>query len=158
MSIYDFEEALISGEKKSISDYRGNVLLIVNTASKCGHTPQYDGLETLYKKLHSRGFQILAFPCNQFGWQESGSNSDIKNFCELNFKITFPLFEKIKVNGKDAHPLFKFLKKEAKGKFGIERITWNFTKFLIDRNGKVVRRFSPETKPAEIEAEIIRLL
>ncbi|MBT5067573.1 MAG: glutathione peroxidase, partial [Halieaceae bacterium] len=142
----------------SLSDYKGQVLLIVNTASKCGFTPQYEGLEKLHATHKDAGFAVLAFPCNQFGSQEPGSTEEIVEFCEMRFQTSFPLFEKINVNGTNSHPLYKHLKSEVKGLLGTERIKWNFTKFLINRDGEVVGRFGSQKKPADIESEIIALL
>jgi glutathione peroxidase len=134
------------------------VLLIVNTASQCGFTPQYQGLQSIYNKFEQQGFAVLGFPCNQFGQQEPGSASEIQSFCEARFGVTFPLFEKVDVNGGNAHPLFKYLTKSAPGIFGTEGIKWNFTKFLVDRSGKVVKRYPSTTKPEEIEKDIQALL
>ncbi len=157
MSLYDFSAKLNNGEEKNLADYKGTVLLIVNTASKCGFTPQYKGLQELYAKYRSRGFEILGFPCDQFGHQEPGSDSDIRSFCDLNFGVTFPLFAKIEVNGESAHPIYKFLKSEKRGLLG-ENIKWNFTKFLVDKEGSVVKRFAPQTTPEKIAPEIEALL
>jgi glutathione peroxidase len=156
-SIYDFKTKTLQGQDASLGDYRGQVMLIVNTASKCGFTPQYEGLEKLYEKLHGKGLSVLGFPCNQFGAQEPGSESDIGEFCQVNYGVSFPMFAKIDVNGPNAHPLYKFLKHERPGLLGSERIKWNFTKFLVDRAGKVVSRFAPMTKPDAIEAPIAAL-
>ncbi|NBX92956.1 MAG: glutathione peroxidase [Proteobacteria bacterium] len=158
MSIYDFSVKTIDGNSSDLNSYRNKVLLIVNVASRCGFTPQYEELESLYRKLKTRGLEILAFPCNQFGKQEPGSNSDIQTFCETRYQISFPIFSKIEVNGPQAHPLYQFLKGEKKGLLGSEKIKWNFTKFLIDRNGKVVRRFSPFTTPKSLEPAVEALL
>ena len=158
VSIYDFKVTKIDGSEISMSEYRGKVLLIVNTASKCGFTPQYEGLETLYEKYKERGLMILGFPCNQFSEQEPGTNAEIANFCLVNYGVSFPMFEKIEVNGDNAHPLYKYLKKEATGLLGSESIKWNFTKFLVDRNGKVIDRYAPSTKPKSIEEDIEKLL
>lgn len=158
MSIYDHKVKTIDGKEVSLSQYRGKVLLIVNVASRCGFTPQYSGLEELYKSFQSRGLEILGFPCNQFGGQEPGSENEIKNFCETNYQITFPLFGKIEVNGKSAHPLYQDLKKAAKGIFGSEAIKWNFTKFLVDSSGNVVKRFAPTDKPGDLKSSIEALL
>lgn len=155
--IYDFEVSSIDGEKIPMSKYKGNVLLIVNTASKCGFTSQFEGLQKLYEKYSHKGFTILGFPCNQFKDQEPGNAEEIKNFCSLNYDVTFPMFAKIDVNGKSADPLYKHLKSKAKG-FLSENIKWNFTKFLVDRDGNIVKRFSPATEPAKIEKYIINLL
>lgn len=153
MTVYNYEVTTISGEDKSLADYRGNVLLIVNTASKCGFTPQYEGLQQLYDKYQQDGFEILGFPSNQFMNQEPGSDDEISSFCQLNYGVTFPMFSKIDVNGKNAHPLFQFLTKEAPGVL-TDQVKWNFTKFLIDKEGNVLKRYAPKTKPEEIEADI----
>ena len=157
-SVYDYSATLADGTTTSLSDYKGQVLLIVNTASKCGFTPQYEGLEKLHATHKDAGFAVLAFPCNQFGSQEPGSTEEIVEFCEMRFQTSFPLFEKIDVNGTNSHPLYKHLKSEVKGLLGTERIKWNFTKFLINRDGKVVGRFGSQKKPADIEFEIMALL
>ena len=146
------------GTATDLSPYAGQVLLIVNTASKCGFTPQYEGLEALYRKHKDRGFAVLAFPCNQFGAQEPGDAEEIASFCRLTYDVTFPVFAKIDVNGADAAPLFRHLKKEARGVLGSEAIKWNFTKFLVDRSGNVVERYAPTTAPDAIEKDIERLL
>ena len=148
----------IKGEQKTLADYAGKALLVVNTASKCGFTPQYKGLEELWQSYRDRGLVVLGFPCNQFGKQEPGSEGSIAEFCELNYGVSFPLFKKIDVNGSHAHPLFVQLKKQAPGLLGSERIKWNFTKFLIGRDGALVKRFSPLTKPQELNGEIEALL
>ena len=152
-SIYDFAVQTASGEFKSLADYRGQVLLIVNTASKCGFTPQYQGLESLYRKYAAQGFLVLGFPCNQFGAQEPGDITEIQTFCSLNYDVTFPLFAKIEVNGPDASPLFQYLKSASKGMLG-EAIKWNFTKFLVDRHGTVLGRYAPATTPESLEKDI----
>ncbi|WP_076407959.1 glutathione peroxidase [Shewanella sp. UCD-KL12] len=157
-SIYDFSVNDIQGKPSSLSEYKDKVLLIVNTASACGFTPQYEGLEQLYKKHGPEKFVVLGFPCNQFGSQESGSESEISTFCELNFGVTFPLFEKIEVNGANAHPLYEYLKSEAKGLLGSQGIKWNFTKFLVNSEGKVLTRYASTTKPEDIEKDIEKLL
>src|SRR5271169_7250592 len=155
-AIYDLAVDDIHGKRMKLDQYKDKVLLIVNVASQCGFTPQYKGLEALYEKLHSRGLEILGFPCNQFGAQEPGSEAEIAQFCELNYGVTFPLFAKIEVNGPNAHPLFKFLRKEQPGVFGslgisaLGAIKWNFTKFLVDREGKAINRYAPSTDPAEL--------
>ncbi len=146
------------GSNRDLSEWRGKVLLVVNTASQCGFTPQYAGLEALWRKYRSRGFAILAFPCNQFGKQEPGDAAEIANFCSTTYDITFPVFAKVDVNGDNAASLFKRLKKEEPGLLGTEAIKWNFTKFLVDRQGNVVRRYAPQSKPEDIEAEIVKLL
>jgi len=156
-SIYQFTVPDTNNEEVTLSKYRGKVLLIVNVASKCGFTPQYQGLQALKTKF-PEDFEILAFPCNQFKQQEPGTNKEIKEFCEMNFGITFPIFGKIDVNGKNTHPLYAHLKEEKKGLLGSQAIKWNFTKFLVDREGNVLHRFSPLTKPEEIEIFIQRYL
>ncbi len=158
MALYEHPITLNNGEQTTLEQYKGKVLLIVNTASKCGFTPQYEGLETLYKKYHDNGFEILGFPCDQFGHQEPGSDEDIAQFCSLNFGVSFPLFKKTNVNGPDANPLFVELKKEAPGLLGTKRIKWNFTKFLVDAQGKVLKRYAPTVKPEAIEKDIVKLL
>ena len=157
-SIYDFEVNTISGKQVPLESYKDKVLLIVNTASKCGFTPQFTGLEALYKELHEEGLEILGFPCNQFLKQDPGSDSEISEFCSLNYGVTFPMFSKIEVNGDNTHPLYQFLKAEAKGLLGSEKIKWNFTKFLVNRNGEVIKRYSPNTEPKDIAADIKALL
>jgi glutathione peroxidase len=154
---YRFKANSLQGKEISMEQYRGKVILIVNTASKCGFTPQFEGLEKLYEKHKDKGFEILGFPCNQFANQEPGTASDIINGCMINYGVTFQMFEKIKVNGIFAHPLYKYLKKELPGVIG-EMIKWNFTKFLIDRTGKPVKRFAPATTPEKIEEDILKLL
>lgn len=157
-TIADFTARLPNGEELSLADKLGKVLLVVNTASKCGFTPQYDGLEALWKDLGPKGFEVLAFPCNQFGHQEPGSADEIESFCKVNFGVSFPLFAKIDVNGDGATPLYQWLKNEAPGIMGTKAIKWNFTKFLIDRQGKVVRRYAPTDKPESIARDIAALL
>jgi glutathione peroxidase len=157
-SIYDFSVTTIEGQPLNLSTYKGKVLLIVNTASQCGFTPQYQGLQALYDKYASQGLEILGFPCNQFGQQEPGSAAEIQSFCETRFSVTFPLFQKVDVNGKDAHPLFQYLTKAAPGLFGTETVKWNFTKFLVDRNGKVVERYASLAKPEDLDKAIQKLL
>ncbi len=157
-TIYDYSAVLNNGKEISLSEYQGKVLLVVNTASACGLTPQYEGLQQLYKKYHDQGFEILAFPCNQFKNQEKGSDEEIKNFCDLNFNISFPLFSKIDVNGDNTHPAFAYLKDNARGFFGTKNIKWNFNKFLIGKDGKVVKRFAPITKPHKLESAIEKAL
>lgn len=156
--IYDFHVKTIQGNETTLGDYRGQVLLIVNTASECGFTPQYEGLESLYKKFKERGFSVLGFPCNQFGGQEPGSEEEIQTFCDTIFHVTFPMFAKVDVNGPTAHPLFEFLKKEEKGILGTEGIKWNFTKFLVNRDGNVIQRFAPQVEPRDIAKDITKLL
>ncbi|REL35721.1 glutathione peroxidase [Thalassotalea euphylliae] len=157
-SVYDYNAQDYRGENVSLKTYEGKVLLIVNTASACGFTPQYEGLQDLYEKYKDEGLEILAFPCNQFKEQEKGSNEEIKSFCDLHFNIQFPLFAKIDVNGDNAHPLYKHLKQEAPGILGSQGIKWNFTKFLVGRDGKVIQRYSTMTKPKAIEPAIKALL
>jgi len=158
MTVYDFTARRLDGSEQPLSDYRGQVLLIVNTASQCGFTPQYAGLEALYEKLHGRGLTILGFPCNQFGSQEPGNEAAIGAFCEKNYGVTFPMFAKIAVNGPDAHPLYRYLKDAKPGLMGTEAIKWNFTKFLIGRDGEPVARYAPQTKPEDLEEPIEKLL
>lgn len=153
-SIYDFSAPLLNGEQTSFETYRGKLLLIVNTASECGFTPQYAALEALYREMKDRGFVVLGFPCNQFGGQEPGDAAAIGQFCQANFGVSFPIFAKVDVNGDDAHPLFVWLKHQAAGVLGTEAIKWNFTKFLVDRNGQVVDRYAPATKPEDIREAI----
>lgn len=155
---YDYNATSIIGEEISMSQYKGKVVLVVNTASKCGFTPQYEGLQKLYEKYKDEGFVILGFPCNQFNQQEPGSEKEIKTFCTTNYHISFPLFEKIEVNGDKTHPLYKFLKSEATGFLWTKSIKWNFTKFLIDTEGKVLTRYGSSTKPKDIETDISKLL
>lgn len=152
-SIYQFEAETLKGEKVSLENYQGKTLLIVNTASKCGLTPQYEGLEELYQKYHSQGLEILGFPCNQFAGQEPGSSADIEEFCSVNYGVSFPMFAKVDVNGKNAHPLFKHLKKALPGTL-TNAIKWNFTKFLVDAEGNPVKRFAPTTEPLSMEEDI----
>jgi len=157
-SVHDFKAKALSGEDVSLADFRGKVLLIVNTASKCGFTSQYAGLETLYEELAPRGFAVLGFPCNQFGQQEPGDAQEIARFCSLSYHVTFPMFAKIDVNGPSAHPLYDFLKSEKSGLLGIEAIKWNFSKFLVDKEGRVVERYAPTTTPAALKGDIEALL
>lgn len=157
-TVYDFSARTLAGDEIPLSNFRGQVLLIVNTASKCGFTPQYEGLERLYEKHHGEGLTILGFPCNQFGAQEPGGAEEIGAFCLKNYGVSFPMFDKIDVNGADAHPLYKYLKKEERGVLGTEAIKWNFTKFLIGKDGVPVERYAPQTKPADIEGDIVKLL
>jgi len=156
--IYDFSVKDIHGKDAKLDAYKGKVLLIVNTASKCGFTPQYKGLEALYKKLHGKGLEILGFPCNQFGAQEPGSAKEIETFCEVNYGVTFPLFAKVDVNGTDAAPLYRHLKAAKPGLLGSEAIKWNFTKFLVDRKGNVVQRYAPNAEPESLAGDIEKLL
>jgi len=158
MNAYDFSAETLDGKPAPLTDYRGQVLLIVNTASKCGFTPQYAGLEALNHKFHDRGLTILGFPCNQFGAQEPGDATEIANFCSLTYDVSFPMMAKIEVNGSGVHPLYAWLKKEKKGLLGSEAVKWNFTKFLIDRKGEVVARFAPTVEPKALEGAIEALL
>lgn len=158
MSVFDFEAETLEGGRQSLSTYGGQVLLIVNVASECGFTPQYAGLETLYRRYKDKGFSVLGFPCNQFGGQEPGSPAEIREFCASRYDVTFPMFARIEVNGPDAHPLFQYLKHEQKGILGTEAIKWNFTKFLVDRQGRVVKRYAPKDMPESIAADIVKLL
>jgi glutathione peroxidase len=157
-TIYGFRAAMLGGDEIPLENFRGQVLLVVNTASKCGFTPQYRGLETLYRVYHGRGFTILGFPCNQFGGQEPGSAAEIEAFCRSDYGVSFPMFDKIEVNGANAHPLYRFLTQEKRGLLGTASIKWNFTKFLIDRAGQVTARYSPRKKPAAIGETVLRLL
>lgn len=157
-TVHNFSAQTINDESKSLGDYRGQVLLIVNVASQCGFTPQYAGLESLWQKYHERGLVLLGFPCNQFGGQEPGDEATIANFCSSKFNVSFPLFAKVDVNGETAHPLWQHLKKAAPGVLGSEKIKWNFTKFLVNREGQVVKRYGSITKPEQISADIERLL
>ncbi|TQV86515.1 glutathione peroxidase [Aliikangiella coralliicola] len=154
-SIYQFEVNDIKGNKVSLADFRGKTLLIVNTASKCGFTPQYEGLESLYESHKDKGLVVLGFPCNQFGKQEPGSDQEIANFCDLTFKVSFPMFSKVDVNGDDSEPLYDYLKKQAPGVLGSKSIKWNFTKFLVNQEGQVIKRFAPKDKPEDIEKEVL---
>ena len=157
-SIYEFSAKDIDGKSQSLGDYRGKTMLIVNVASHCGFTPQYTGLEALQKKYHDRGFDVLAFPCNQFGAQEPGSEKEIAQFCETQYNATFPLFAKVEVNGDNATPLYKHLKSAKKGLLGTEAIKWNFTKFLVDRGGQVVARYAPNDTPESFDADVAKAL
>ena len=157
-NIYDIHIKDSSNKEVSMSKFEGKTLLIVNVASKCGLTPQYKGLQSLYEEYQDRNFVVLGFPCNQFGGQEPGTNSEINNFCEINYSVTFPIFSKIKVNGPDSHPLFKLLKNDKPGIFRTESIKWNFTKFLVNSSGKIIDRFSPRVEPKYIRSEIERIL
>ncbi|MCU9602078.1 glutathione peroxidase [Pallidibacillus thermolactis] len=158
MSIYAYSAKTIKGEEISLGEFKEKVLLIVNTASKCGFTPQYKELQQLYDEYYPRGFEVLGFPCNQFGSQEPGTEDEIDAFCERNYGVTFPMFAKVDVNGENTHPLFKYLKSQAKGVLGSEAIKWNFTKFLVDRNGQVVGRFASNVSPLKLKEEIEKLL
>ena len=157
-SIYDIEVTAIDGKKIKMSDYQGKIMVIVNVASQCGFTPQYDGLEKLYKKYANQGLVVLGFPCNQFGGQEPGTESEIKTFCETSFGVSFPMFAKVDVNGDQAHPLFQFLKEKQKGLLGTEGIKWNFTKFLVDKTGHVLDRFAPQTAPLSLSEYVDKLI
>lgn len=157
-SIYDFEVKDINGQTQKLSQYQGKTLLIVNVASKCGFTPQYTELEQIYKEYKDQGLEILAFPCNQFGAQEPGDAEEIKNFCSLTYDVSFPMFSKVDVNGKDAAPVYSYLKDSLPGILGIKAIKWNFTKFLINKEGKPVERYAPKDKPAEILKDIKKIL
>ncbi|MBM7071250.1 glutathione peroxidase [Shewanella sp. 202IG2-18] len=157
-SVHEFTAKSITGDDVALSQYQEDVLLIVNTASKCGFTPQYKGLESLYQSLKGSGFSVLGFPCNQFASQESGSESEISQFCEVNFGVSFPLFAKVDVNGDNAHPLYNYLKSSAKGLLGSESVKWNFTKFLVNKQGQVIKRYAPTTKPEDIKSDIEKLL
>jgi glutathione peroxidase len=158
MNVFDFQATSLDGKPVDLAQYRGKVLLIVNTASKCGFTPQYQGLELLYRRYQDQGVEVLGFPCNQFGGQEPGTEEEIGAFCEQNYGVSFPMFAKVDVNGDQAHPLFRHLKSEAPGVLGTEGIKWNFTKFMIGRDGKVVKRYAPQTKPEDIAEDVDRLL
>ena len=157
-SIYDFSAKTIDGAERKLDAYRGKTMLIVNVASKCGFTPQYEGLEALYRKFEGQGLVVLGFPCDQFGHQEPGDEAEIKNFCSLNFDVSFPMFAKIDVNGAETHPVYKYLKHEAKGLLGSEAIKWNFTKFLVGKDGAVLKRYAPTDTPQGIEKEVAAAL
>src|SRR3954467_1526757 len=156
-NIYDFEVETIDGQRMRLAAYRGRVLLVVNVASRCGFTRQYAGLEAFYRTYREPGLTVLGFPCDQFGQQEPGDEAEIKEFCRLTYDVTFPLFAKIAVNGAAAHPLYKYLKRARRGFLGTRRIKWNFTKFLVERDGDVVRRFGPMVRPEQIEKDLVRL-
>jgi len=157
-SVYDFKVKNIKGQEVALETFKGKALLIVNTASKCGFTPQYKGLETLYQEYKDQGFEVLGFPCNQFGAQEPGPEAEIESFCSLNFGVSFPLFAKVDVNGTDAEPLYQHLKSEAPGILGTKDIKWNFTKFLVDKHGQVVKRYAPQDEPEKIAADLKKQL
>jgi glutathione peroxidase len=157
-SVYDFSAQTLTGKARKLSDFRGSVLLVVNTASKCGFTPQYAGLEALYKKYKDRGLVVLGFPSNQFGEQEPGPDSEIAEFCEMNYGVSFPMFSKVDVNGDAAHPLFKYLASNKKGLMGSQAIKWNFTKFLVGRDGTVLERYAPTTKPEDLGPDVEKAL
>lgn len=156
--IHEFSAKTLDGREQPLSDYEGKALLVVNVASKCGFTPQYKGLEALYRKHRDAGLVVLGFPCDQFGHQEPGDEAEIRNFCSLTYDVTFPMFAKIEVNGANAHPLYRYLKKEATGLLGTEAIKWNFTKFLVDRSGKVVKRYAPTDTPESLEKDVAAVL
>ncbi|GGD00243.1 glutathione peroxidase [Thalassobacillus devorans] len=156
-NVHGFSAVMITGDEKSLADFKGKVLLVVNTASKCGFTPQYEGLQELYDKYNEQGLEVLGFPSNQFMNQEPGTEQDIQEFCKVNYGVTFPMFSKVDVKGKDTHPLFQHLVKEAPGMVS-DQVKWNFTKFLVDQNGNVVDRYAPQTKPEDIETDIQKLL
>ena len=158
MSIYDYNATSIGGEEVSLADFKDKVVLIVNTASKCGFTPQFEGLENLHQELQAEGLVVLGFPCNQFGKQDPGSDGQIEEFCQLNYGVSFPMFSKIEVNGAGTHPLYQYLKNEAKGLMGSKNIKWNFTKFLVNKEGEVVKRYAPTDKPQAIKRDIQALL
>ena len=158
MTVHDYTAKTIDGEDRTLSDYKGKVMVIVNTASKCGFTPQYKGLEKVFRDFRGRGLVVLGFPCDQFGHQEPGDENEIKKFCSLNYDVSFPMFSKVDVNGDHAHPLFKYLKNEAPGLLGSRGIKWNFTKFLVDKSGKVIKRYGSMDKPESIIKDIERLL
>jgi glutathione peroxidase len=158
VEIGEFEATTLDGRPQPLAAFRGRVLLIVNVASECGFTPQYAGLEALYRRYQDQGFSVLGFPCNQFGAQEPGTADEIRRFCASRYDVTFPMFARIEVNGPNAHPLYQFLKKEQKGVLGTEAIKWNFTKFLVDRQGRVVKRYAPRETPEKIAADVAALL
>ena len=158
MSVYEFSAQDIQGNNKDLADFKGKVMLIVNTASKCGFTPQYEGLENIYKDLKEQGLEILGFPCNQFGQQEKGSDTEIAGFCLKNYGVSFPMFSKVDVNGDNAHPLYDYLKKQSPGILGSKGIKWNFTKFLVGKDGQVIKRFASTAKPKDIAKDIKALL
>jgi len=157
-TVHDFEAKTIDGGTRALADYRGKALLVVNVASKCGFTPQYTGLEALYRRYAGRGFAVLGFPCDQFGHQEPGDEAEIANFCRTSYDVTFPMFAKIEVNGPDAHPLFQHLKQAAPGVLGTEGIKWNFTKFLVAPDGRVVKRYAPNDKPESLAQDVEAVL
>lgn len=157
-SVHDYTATTIDGRAQPLSEYRGTTLLIVNVASRCGFTPQYAGLEALHRRLRDRGFAVLGFPCDQFGHQEPGDEREIRQFCSLNYDVSFPLYSKIEVNGERAHPLYRHLKQAAPGVLGTQAIKWNFTKFLVDRDGRTVKRYAPTDKPEDIARDVEALL
>jgi len=158
MTVHDYSAKTIDGEDRTLSDYKGQVMVIVNTASKCGFTPQYKGLENMFREFRGRGLVVLGFPCDQFGHQEPGDENEIKNFCLLNYDVSFPMFSKVDVNGDHTHPLYEHLKSEAPGLLGSRAIKWNFTKFLVDKSGKVVKRYGSMDKPESMIKDIETLL
>ena len=158
MTVHDYSAKTIDGEDRTLSDYKGQVMVIVNTASKCGFTPQYKGLENMFREFRGRGLVVLGFPCDQFGHQEPGDENEIKKFCSLNYDVSFPMFSKVDVNGDHAHPLYKYLKNEAPGLLGSRAIKWNFTKFLVGKDGQVMKRYAPTDKPEAIEKDIVAAL
>ena len=158
MTVHDYSARTIDGEDRKLSDYKGKVMVIVNTASKCGFTPQYKGLEKMFREFRGKGLVVLGFPCDQFGHQEPGDENEIKQFCSLNYDVTFPMFSKVDVNGDHAHPLYEYLKNEAPGLLGSRGIKWNFTKFLVDKSGKVVKRYGSMDKPESLLKDIEKLL
>ncbi|MGH8030466.1 MAG: glutathione peroxidase [Arenimonas sp.] len=155
---YDFNAKTIDGQEQSLADYKGKAMLVVNTASKCGFTPQYTGLEKLWKKYQDQGLVVLGFPCDQFGHQEPGDEEEIRNFCSLSYDVTFPMYSKVEVNGANAHPLYKWLKTEKSGMLGLDGIKWNFTKFLVDKQGNVIKRYAPTDTPEKIEKDLAAVL
>ena len=155
---YDFSAKTIDGKEHSLADYKGKAMLVVNTASKCGFTPQYTGLEKLWKKYQDQGLVVLGFPCDQFGHQEPGDEAEIKNFCSLSYDVSFPMYSKVEVNGANAHPLYKWLKSEKSGLLGLDGIKWNFTKFLVDKQGNVIKRYAPTDTPEKIEKDLAAVL
>ena len=157
-TLYELGATTIDGTPQSLSDYQGKTLLVVNVASKCGFTPQYSGLESMYRKYKDKGLVVLGFPCDQFAHQEPGDEQEIKSFCSLKYDVSFPMFAKVDVNGASTAPVFKYLKREAKGFLGTEAVKWNFTKFLIDKHGKVVRRYAPTDTPESIEKDVAKIL
>lgn len=158
VDFFELEAKLLDGELIKMERYKGKTILVVNTASQCGLTPQYEGLQNLYQTLSEKGLVVLGFPCNQFGGQEPGSSDEIRNFCSKNYGVSFPMFEKIEVNGKNTHPIFKYLKSQLPGRFFIKTIKWNFTKFVIDKNGKAIKRFSPTAGPEEIKEYLQKII
>ncbi len=158
VDFFELDARLLGGESTKMERYKGKTILVVNTASQCGLTPQYEGLQNLYETLGDKGLVVLGFPCNQFGGQEPGNSDEIRNFCSKNYGVSFPMFEKIDVNGKNTHPIFKYLKSKLPGSFFIKTIKWNFTKFVIDKNGKAIKRFSPTTGPEEIKEYLQKII